>query len=213
MKKVFGEHHSLNALIWHWIGNVQIRLEKYHDALHAFQNAITIQYHLNSKKDNINATESYAKIGIVYLLQQKYDMSLDIFQKVLNLRITLLGKSHPNTARMYNNIGSIFLQTNKVQKARQFFQLALDTQKNAITKATKSSANKSNEVKNLKLESAMTLINFGNLCKRIHEWEKAEKMFREAYDLQKEVLGCQNLIALTTLKMISESMTRRHCAA
>ena len=72
--------HKLRARAWQGVGNNLLELNRYDEALEAYENV------LKSKPDTRTNFETRVKIGETLERQQKYDGALDAYQKILKIK-------------------------------------------------------------------------------------------------------------------------------
>ncbi len=72
--------HKLRARAWQGVGNNLLELNRYDEALEAYENV------LKSKPDTRTNFETRVKIGETLERQQKYDGALDTYQKILKIK-------------------------------------------------------------------------------------------------------------------------------
>ena len=75
-----GKKHKLRARAWQGVGNNLLELNRYDEALEAYENV------LKSKPETRTNYETRVKIGETLERQQKYDEALDTYQKILKIK-------------------------------------------------------------------------------------------------------------------------------
>ncbi|MUV03655.1 tetratricopeptide repeat protein [Flavobacterium rakeshii] len=152
---------------WFNLGNANIMLSRYTEALKSFTNAQDIFEQLlpeaADKKDEIkaNLAKTYGSIGIVCSEQNNYAGSLEYYFKALKLYKE--AKQQEIVLRLYNNIGIVYKAQKEYDKALEYFNKAL-----AIQKEIGDSS------------SAITITNIGNIYLLENKPEQALASFQEA---------------------------------
>ncbi|OIQ21408.1 MAG: hypothetical protein BM557_03920 [Flavobacterium sp. MedPE-SWcel] len=118
---------------WLNIGNANIMMSRYTEALKSFSNSQDI---LEKLLDNDKAIDedliksalarAYGSIGVVYSEQNNYAGALEYYFKAL--RIYREAKQEDIVARLYNNMGIVYKTNKEYDKALDYFKKALDVQ-------------------------------------------------------------------------------------
>lgn len=95
------------------LGNCYLKKNKLDSALLHYQKVIT------SDCPYITEQKVIAKehIGVIYRKQKAYSKSLATLENVLENRVQMSGKDHPDLASIYDNIGDVFLDQGKYTEA------------------------------------------------------------------------------------------------
>lgn len=115
---------------WLNIGNANILLSKYTDALKAFTNSQSVYEELikSDKSEDVKdgLARAYGSIGIVCNRQNNYARALEYFFKALKLyRET---RQDDIAARIYNGIGVVYESQKEYDKALKYYKQALSLQ-------------------------------------------------------------------------------------
>ena len=77
-------------------------------------------------EDNISAAVILNSMGLSYKKQQRYERSLDAYQRALNIREELMGEDHPDTIATRHNIAELYIIWAKPDKAQEYLQKNID---------------------------------------------------------------------------------------
>ena len=128
--------HKLRARAWQGVGNNLLELNRYDEALEAYENV------LKSKPETRTNFETRVKIGETLERQQKYDEALDTYQKILKIkrlriyeaeirlkqaRIYQLKKQIETAEEIYSDVGKKYPRSK--YSAEAFYRLGLIEQK------------------------------------------------------------------------------------
>lgn len=128
--------HKLRARAWQGVGNNLLELNRYDEALEAYENV------LKSKPETRTNFETRVKIGETLERQQKYDGALDTYQKILKIkrlriyeaeirlkqaRIYQLKKQSETAEEIYSDVGKKYPRSK--YSAEAFYRLGLIEQK------------------------------------------------------------------------------------
>lgn len=128
--------HKLRARAWQGVGNNLLELNRYDEALEAYENV------LKSKPETRTNFETRVKIGETLERQQKYDEALDTYQKILKIkrlriyeaeirlkqaRIYQLKKQSETAEEIYSDVGKKYPRSK--YSAEAFYRLGLIEQK------------------------------------------------------------------------------------
>lgn len=128
--------HKLRARAWQGVGNNLLELNRYYEALEAYENV------LKSKPETRTNFETRVKIGETLERQQKYDEALDTYQKILKIkrlriyeaeirlkqaRIYQLKKQSETAEEIYSDVGKKYPRSK--YSAEAFYRLGLIEQK------------------------------------------------------------------------------------
>lgn len=150
---------------WLNMGNANILLSKYTEALKAFSNSQSVYEELikSDKSQDVKdgLARAYGSIGIVCNRQNNYARALEYFFKALKLyRET---RQDDIAARIYNGIGVVYESQKEYDKALKYYNQALNLQK-----ATKDNT------------SAVTISNIGNVYLAMGRDDDALASFKTA---------------------------------
>lgn len=197
-KRRHGPLHEDVAAAQHNVGIVLLRSERLEEAFEAFEAAVRVRKG-SLGRDHPEVAVSLVKAGITSLLLHRFEESLWNFREALTVRKHALGALHPSTARIYNNIGCVHVEFNELRDARRAFESALDIQRNAMCHEPESGP--------LMFGTATTLCNLGFLYRSRSMHGKAALVLREAFELQRIVLGFHHPIVLSTLDCLADACT------
>ena len=118
---------------WLNIGNANIMMSRYTEALKSFSNSKDILEELLNSNNEINEAviksalaRAYGSIGVVYSEQNNYAGALEYYFK--SLRIYQEAKEEDIVLRLYNNIGIVYKTNKEYDKALDYFKKALEVQ-------------------------------------------------------------------------------------
>ncbi len=201
---------------WFNLGNANVMLSRYADALKSYANAQSIFEELlktakasekNAIKDKLAIT--YGSIGIVCSEQNNYAKALEYCFKALKLQEET--KEEEYMSHSYNNLGIIYKEQKEYGKALEFYNKALWLQKKlgnddsgAVTKSNIGEVyllrNEPEKAFNAFNEAEKVLLSTGNksaLAEVYHKmgdyyvkaasYDEAEATYRRAYELFEEV--------------------------
>lgn len=159
---------------WLNIGNANIMMSRYTDALMSFSSSQDILEKLLEGNETTDHEElqsalarAYGSIGIVYSEQNNYAGALEYYFKAL--KIYQEAKQEDIVARLYNNMGIVYKTNKEYDKALDYFRKALEVQ-NKIGDNT----------------SAITITNIGNIYLLQDKNDRALQSYNEALSIFKE---------------------------
>ena len=159
---------------WLNIGNANIMMSRYTDALISFSNSQDILEKLLKEKEIADNEEiqsalarAYGSIGIVYSEQNNYAGALEYYFKAL--KIYQDAKQEDIVARLYNNMGIVYKTNKEYDKALDYFRKALEVQKKIGDNT-----------------SAITITNIGNIYLLQDKNDRALQSYNEALSIFKE---------------------------
>lgn len=79
-------------------------------------------------KDSADTAASYNELGLLYMVQNDFEIALQYYKKSLEIRKKVLGVDHHDTAISYNNIGGIYQGKGDYDKALDYYLKALEIQ-------------------------------------------------------------------------------------
>ncbi|XP_070579554.1 TPR repeat-containing protein DDB_G0287407-like [Ptychodera flava] len=139
---------------------------------------------LEIKQDKLAESKSYIAtsvhgLGVLYLKQRRYQEAEEYFTKALELHRAELPENHALIADTLNNIASVYIDIN-------------DSSQNEKAKDVMEEAMKIYEIcyfGNLPTEVAGAVNNLAICYRRLGEYEKAEPMYKRAYDMTINAVG------------------------
>ena len=156
------------SLSYQNIGNANIMLGNYQDALESFHTATNyLEKLLSTNKTQIikeGLARAYGSIGVVFSEQSNYSKALTYYRKAIKLYEEI--KNNKNTGRLYNNIGIVYLSQAKEDKALIYFMKCLHFQK------------KLNDP-----TMGITITNIGNIYNHKKQFNKAHTYYMQALEL------------------------------
>ncbi len=159
------------SLSYQNIGNANIMLGNYRDALESFHSATNyLEKQLATNKHQIikeGLARAYGSIGVVFSEQSNYSKALTYYRKAIKLYEQL--KNNKNTGRLYNNIGIVYLSQAKEDKALIYFLKCLNFQK---------------KMKDPTM--GITITNIGNIYNHKRQFDKAKTYYNQALWLFKK---------------------------
>ncbi len=173
---LLSQHKNLKqqqADAWFNIGNANIMLSHYTQALKSYTNAQALFEQLLKKvsKSKINDIKdrlaiTYGSIGVVCSEQNNYAKALEYYFKALKLHEET--KEEEYMAHTYNNIGIVYKEQKEYGKALEYYNKALWLQKKLDDQT-----------------SAITITNIGAIYLLRNEHDKALESFNEAEKILK----------------------------
>ncbi|PSR53067.1 hypothetical protein AHMF7605_05765 [Adhaeribacter arboris] len=90
----------------------------------ALQNALVALHEskIKLKKANLVVADALHVMGIVHYYRGNYDQAMQFYQQALQLKLALLGDTHPNLSSSYNNIGIIYYRKGDYEQALEYYQ-------------------------------------------------------------------------------------------
>lgn len=162
------ELREAEADSWLSIGNANIMMSRYTEALKSFSNAQEILEKLAEEEDNKNNAQiknalarAYGSMGIVFSEQNNYAGALEYYFKAL--KIYRDAKREDIVARLYNNIGIVYKTGKEYDKALDYFRKALEVQRRIGDNT-----------------EAITITNIGNIYLSQDKNSRALQSFNEA---------------------------------
>jgi len=162
------ELDDVEADSWFNIGNANIMLSNYTEALKSFTNAQVIYEKIldkNNKKPDLDTktrlASAYGSIGVVCSEQNNYAKALEYYFKALKIYVET--KQEDIVAIIYNNIGAVYESQKEYNKALEYFTKALWIQKKTGDD-----------------NQAVTTTNIGKIHLAKNENDKALQFFKEA---------------------------------
>jgi len=117
-------------------------------------------------------------IARLYSKIRDCNKAIEIFKKVLLIRVEILGLRHLKTATSYNNIGFAYNGMSDYDKALEYYNKALEIRE---------------EVLGLRHpDTAQSYNNIGVVYDKIGDYTKALEYYNEALKIREEVLGLQH---------------------
>ena len=71
------------------------------------------------------ALDTNYALALAYIGREDYDKAMEYHLKALEIRETMLGMEHPDTATSYNNIGLVYHNQGDYPKALEYYTKAL----------------------------------------------------------------------------------------
>ena len=68
---------------------------------------------------------SFHKLASAYYSQGEYAKSLEMYEKVLGIKLKSLGPDHPDTAATYDGIGNVYVSQGEYAKALEMYEKTL----------------------------------------------------------------------------------------
>lgn len=159
------------SLSYQNIGNANIMLGNYKDALESFHSATNYlekQLVINSSLEiKEGLARAYGSIGVVFSEQSNYSKALTYYRKAIKLYESI--KNNKNTGRLYNNIGIVYLSQAKEDKALVYFLKCLKIQR---------------DLKDPTI--GITITNIGNIYNHKKQYKNAANFYHQAFVLFKK---------------------------
>lgn len=77
---------------------------------------------INFGEESIAAAVILNSMGMLYKRQNKFDRSLDAYERSLRIRETFMGEDHPDVIATRHNIAELYIQWAKPDKAEEFLK-------------------------------------------------------------------------------------------
>jgi PAS domain S-box-containing protein len=156
--KAFNEPSAV-AEAYKQLGNINYRLENYHNVLQFYDSSLSI---FNIIHDSGNLAKVWNNLGILYQSLGDYDKSISFHLQAVACKIRL--HDSLGIASSYNNIGSIYYDLEDFVKSKEYFLKAL----NILEKS------RDNYV------VANLYNNLGVIAQELHHYEKSIEYFNKA---------------------------------
>jgi len=150
-----------------------------------------IEFELNDQpaiKSNLLDT-----MGIVYMRLGLYDDARNLLNRGLVIRRSLYSNDHLEIARSQSNLGELLGLRSELDAAAEMYGEALTIQRSAAD------ADGATRV-------AETLVGLANIRSLQSDFENAERLLREAADIQRQSLGEENLTIAETLDSLGMNL-------
>lgn len=114
----------VQADLAHKIGQVYWGLSEYDQAHRLFSQAIALRE--ASLGDHSDTAESYLMLGRVYGRSGRYEQMLESVQHSYQMRLKILGPSHPDTLHSVHRIGAAHYFLNRFERAKEYLTRAIE---------------------------------------------------------------------------------------
>jgi tetratricopeptide (TPR) repeat protein len=115
------------------------------------------------------------RLGCFYYSQGEYTKAEPLYLKVLEIRKSILGELHPDTATSYNNLGLLYDSQGYYMKAEPLYLKAIKIYESTLG--------------DYHPDIATSYHNLGYLYKTQREYTKAEPLYLKAMEIRKSILG------------------------
>ena len=166
--QLFGDNHSVTAVIYFNIGSVEYDMGRFSHALEAHQRALDIRLKVFGETHQETA-DSYERLGRVQVRMEKFTSALESLKRTLVIRLKSNGENHQKTASIYIDIGNAFKGVNDLKSALESYQRALDIDVKS---------NKENYPR-----AANTLNNMGGIQKAMGNFTSAFELYQRALNI------------------------------
>jgi tetratricopeptide (TPR) repeat protein len=149
-------------------------------------------------QEHSDTLDSMGMVGLVYVLQGKYDAAEPLYRETLQLTEKALGKEHPDTLTSMNNLAYLFQSQGKYDAAEPLYRETLQLREKALGK-----------------EHPDTLTSMNNLAVLFQsqgKYDAAEPLYQETLQLREKVLGKEHpdtLISMNNLFLESQGKSSR----
>jgi tetratricopeptide (TPR) repeat protein/class 3 adenylate cyclase len=142
------------------------------------ENAEEIAHHFDKGNQALKASKYYDKAG--YLLKEKCDFTRSEInlQHAFQIRETILGEKHPDTAYTLNNLAMLYYAQGKYEQAEPLFTKALQIRETVLGQEDP--------------DTAISLINLAIFYKDQDKFEQAEQYYLKALQIREKVLGTEH---------------------
>ena len=125
----FGDAHPKVADTYNNMGIIYWKQGLYDKALGCYQKAFDIWA---DGQKGTRMAYFQNNIGLIYHKQGLYDEALKHYQKALNIKINILGYTHPSVAETYINVGIAYAEQGLYNKALEYYQKTLNIRINRL---------------------------------------------------------------------------------
>lgn len=149
-------------------------------------------------KSKVADKEIFNELSLIsglYFTQGRYDEASDLYHRVLDAKVEMLGSMHTSTLDTINSIGAVYHSQGKFDSAEKMFRKALIGKEQVTAK---------NDLRLLDI-----IDNLGLVYTYMEKWEKAENMLQRALHEKKCALGPQHFSTLQTLRHLGNLYTRQ----
>lgn len=150
---------------------------RYYKAKRDAARDLAIEAGMLASKDGYEAgvAAALALRAAVEMDAARYDESVALFRKSLEIRERLLGKDDPETAKTYNGLGAVHMRKGELDPALSWFQKALDVRAKVLGEDHPTTAASHNNVGNVHLQKG--------------ELDAALASYKRALAIQERALG------------------------
>lgn len=170
---VDSDHLSLKRM--HTLASNEIKTGDYDEALFIFHEIIRLLIERHGEENNIHVGATWHNIGIVNSKANRYKDAVHACKKAVQIRETLLGKSHQELAVSLSQLGVAYLDLRQYEQALDCFRRALKIREDYFG---------SHHVKVAKI-----LNNMGCVFFEMNELSDAQSAFKEALEIQRFLLS------------------------
>ncbi len=117
----------------------------------------------------------YTYLGLAYIVDNKFDMAFECYEKSLQLNLDLFGEIHPEVATNYNNIGAVLLVKGHYDQAISYYEKSLKIHLQTVGE--------------LHPDTAVILKNIGLCFSRKGEYDKALGYDERALEIELQTVG------------------------
>ena len=189
---------------------------RYKDSLAVSSRVVSLKEELFGE-ENLETTQAYDNMGVVYLSMDDYPSAAHYFLKSLEIKEEILGENHLDTARSYDNIGAVDNDLGDYPHAMEYYKKALEIKERVLGKEHSDIASSYNSIglvfnhmgdyphameyfkKALvvkeriygedHLSTAATYFNIGSLFVDMGDYHQAREYYRKVQKTYKRVLG------------------------
>lgn len=133
-------------------------------------------------------TDLYMSCAELNNLLAQYSLSLELFEKSLQIRKSIFNKQHPKVAESYSDTGGIYLSLNNYEKALEYYTIAL-----SILRKNYGEDNS---------DIAIVYNNMGKVYYYLGNYKETLKFCEKSLKIHKQVHGGKNLITAQTCNNI-----------
>lgn len=161
--------------------------QNYSEAIGYLTQLVTIEEKCLGK-DDMELSNSYNSMGMLYYTIGNYPKSLEYYKKNLAITEKVLGKENIATASSYNNLGLLYEGMGDYVKALDYYKQALAIKEKTLGKDDDSIATSYN--------------NIGVLYKAKKDYPQALTYFNQALEIREKVLGKDHINTAVTYNNI-----------
>ena len=153
--------------------------------------------------------DSINRIAEAYYNERNYDLALEHYKKLLDIKEKVLGKEHPDTATIYNNIAQAYNEKGNYYTSVVFSDghhtiseavyLSKDHYDRALEFYTKALAGREKVLGKEHPDTATTYYNLGYLYHCQVKYNQALDYYKKSYVIRKKVLGKAHPLTKQTL--------------
>ncbi len=193
---------SILALYYNQLANIYKEIGDGNNALILYQKSLEIREKLLDS-NHIELLQGYSDFALFYFKRNKYDLSLTLLTKALNISLNNYGLIHNSTANIYSKIGVIYLKNGILETALTFIQKSLDIREELNTCSYNDIAEDYNNLALIKSYEGKYIESYGLFKKAV---DYAKLMFGENHSIVAQMYHSLASISIQMKKYLEASM-------